>query len=574
MRKSWVQLYAPFIVLAMVQALFIAVAPSRGPSRSTLASLGGAPGTPSFTGDAAGGGLDDSGGAFDGGTVGTVTGGSGGAAGGGTASGGPQAPSAGGGGGGAAAGDTSHCRNGHQVDILVNNAPPCVPKFSGDNGGATYQGVTKDTIKVVIFESTPNEQVNAILGAKGLAVSAADEAAFYKVAFDFINKHYELYGRRIEWKIVVGDCPTTPPDYDKCNAAAQKVVQEKPALVIWITSLYASVFDIWAKAGIPSIGGSAFDVSYYTGRRPYRYDVGMDGTQSARLIAEYYCKKMAGQKADHSGSLIHPQIGARGQVNRRLGIVVPEIEANVATAKEVAARVKACGGGDSPIFTYASDIERATQQTQATVAGLIANKVTTVTCMCDPIAPVFLTKGMTSNGYFPEFLLPGLGLLDYDLLGQLYDSQQMQHAFGPSQLAQPTTLDDGDPARVWRAMGRSGHPCGNNGCGLQWAWANMAGIFIQAAGPNYNPLTLERGVLSLPPSGGWAKTHNPKVNLYDFGQGDYTGLGDIREVYWSADATTPTDGSKGAYLATNGGQRWRLGELPANGLAGIPVARS
>src|SRR5205085_10054604 len=139
-----------------------------------------------------------------------------------------------------------------------------------------------------------------------------------------------------------------------------------------------------------------------------------------------------GKNADHSGRLIHSSIGARGNVKRRLGIVVPEIEANVATAKEVAARVKACGGGDSPIFTYASDIEKANEQTQATVANLIQNKVTTVTCMCDPIAPVFLTTGMSKNSYFPEFLLPGLGLLDYDLLGQLYDPQQMQHAFGPS----------------------------------------------------------------------------------------------------------------------------------------------
>ena len=30
-------------------------------------------------------------------------------------------------------------------------APPCVPAFSGDNGGATYQGVTDDTIKVVVL---------------------------------------------------------------------------------------------------------------------------------------------------------------------------------------------------------------------------------------------------------------------------------------------------------------------------------------------------------------------------------------------------------------------------------------
>ena len=37
------------------------------------------------------------------------------------------------------------------------------------------------------------------------------------------------------------------------------MLKKKPALVVWNTSLYASVFDIWAKAGIPSIGGSSFD---------------------------------------------------------------------------------------------------------------------------------------------------------------------------------------------------------------------------------------------------------------------------------------------------------------------------
>jgi hypothetical protein len=298
----------------------------------------------------------------------------------------------------------------------------------------------------------------------------------------------------------------------------------------------------------------------------------MDGTQAADHIAEYYCKKMAKQNADHSGTTIHPTIGARGTVLRKLGIVVPEIEANVLTAKEVAAKVKACGGGDSPIYTYASDIERANEQTDATVSGLIQGKVTTVVCMCDPIAPVFLTKGETKAGYFPEFLLPGLGLLDYDLLGQLYDPQQMAHAFGPSHLGQPSSLDESDPAKVWRAEGNSGHPCGKNGCGLPWAFANAAGIALQAAGPNYNPANLEKGMLTLPPSGGWAATKNPKSTLYKYGQDDYTGLSDVRQVYWSATATTPTDGSNGAYLDVDGGARYQLGQWPGGGLAGIPVS--
>ena len=40
-RKSWIQLYAPFLVLMMVQALFVAVSPSRGPQQQELAALNG-----------------------------------------------------------------------------------------------------------------------------------------------------------------------------------------------------------------------------------------------------------------------------------------------------------------------------------------------------------------------------------------------------------------------------------------------------------------------------------------------------------------------------------------------------
>ncbi len=565
MRKSWVQLYAPFLVLAMVQAMFIAVAPSRGKSTLNTTGSNGAlsSGALSSDGSSSDALTDTGGGVIDGST----------SSGGTTPSGGRSATTLLGQ-TTAKTGSTAHCKNGHQFELVNTNPAPCTPKFSGDNGGATYQGVTKDTIKVILFSATPNEQVNAILGAKGLATTEEDSKAFNDAAINFINKRYELYGRKIVLEPVVGDCPTTPPDYDKCNAAAQEVVKRKPALVVWVTSLYASVFDIWAKAGIPSIGGSAFDVKYYNDRRPYRYDVAMDGTQAAGHIAEYYCKKMVAQNADHSGQVIHSQIGLRNQVKRKLGIVVPEIEANVATARDVAAKVKACGGGDSPFFTYASDIEQANVQTQATVANLIQNKVTTVVCMCDPIAPVFLTTGMTQNSYFPEFLLPGLGLLDYDLLGQLYEPQQMQHAFGPSHLAQPVPLDNTDAALVWRSEGNSGHPCGNNGCGLNWAYLNAAGIAIQAAGPNFNPLTLERGVLNLPPSGAFEPKRNPTVVFYKYGPNDYTATSDVREVYWNATATTPTDGSKGAYIGTDGGRRFELGKWPSNGLAAIPVAAS
>jgi hypothetical protein len=192
--------------------------------------------------------------------------------------------------------------------------------------------------------------------------------------------------------------------------------------------------------------------------------------------------------------------------------------------------------------------------------------VTTVVCMCDPIAPVFLTAGMTSNAYFPEFLLPGFGLLDYDILGRLYDPQQMAHAFGSSNLPVLTDLDDTDQARVWRATGRQGHPCGANGCGIPWAYFNLVGIAIQMAGPQLNPLTLERGLLQ-----DMADMYGgPETSYISYGPGDYTAYEDAKEVYWDPNARSRVDGKAGAYVPLNGGKRYRLGQWPG-GLNGIPV---
>jgi hypothetical protein len=588
MRTSWVRLYAPFLVLALVQGLFIAVAPSRGGGDQALSTFGaGAPleggggfdssGNPiSGSGDFDSGSFSGSGSSVGGSGVG-VSGGSGGGGGtagggGGTATGG--ASGGGGGGGGdvqAAQGDTSHCTpEGQQFAIIRGGGPPCAPKWpdGADNGGATYKGVTAETIRVVYFSAKPNEQVNAVLRPQGLATTEEENVAAAEAYTEFLNKHIETYGREIELVRVVGDCPTSPPDVDACIAAAQEVVKLQPFAVIWPTSLYASVFDVWAKNGIIALGGNHFDERFFSQRRPFRYDTFMDGTQSADHIVEYYCKKLSGGSASHAGRLIHPQIGGRDTA-RKLGVIVPEIEANVLNAQRVAAQVKACGGGDVPVLTYESDIERATEQTQATVSKLIAEKVTTVVCMCDPIAPAFLTAGLKSNRYIPEFLMPGLGLLDYDLLGRLYDPEIMAHAFGPSHLGLNIPLDDTDQARAWRDVGRQGHPCGNNGCGVLWSYYRMLGNGIHLAGPDLNPLSFEAALLERMPDYGGA----PDLPLVVLAGGDYTGVDDAKEVYWSATARSSIDGQAGAYVPVANGKRYRLGQWPG-GLEQIPVPAS
>jgi hypothetical protein len=573
MRKSAVRLYGPFLALIVVQALIMSLAPSTPRDSEQVAAfdpgggsgVGGGPGGGGFSTD--GVPLDDLGvelGA-DGqpaAGLGAAGGGGGGDGSGPGGTGGGPGGGSGGGAGAAGAGDTSHCVGDRQFDVLLNN-PECRPRWSGDNGGATYRGVSADKVRVVVFREQSNAAVNAVLAPQGLAATEEELDALYAAAMEFIQANYELYGREIELIRVTGDCPQTPPDPAKCIQAARQVIALEPFMVIWQTPLYAEVFDEWTRAQIISIGGWHFENSYFTRRRPFRYDVFMDGTQSAEHIAEYYCKKMANGPATHAARVIHPTIGGRDTA-RRLGIVVPEIEANVATARIVQQRVAQCSNGPDPVLlTYESNIETAQTQTTNTTLALINAKVTTVVCMCDPIAPAFQTTGFAQQSYYPEYLLPGLGLIDYDLLGRLYNPQVMQHAFGPSHLQTMIPFEQQDQSRMWRAAGRPGVPC--KSCGLPWAYLSLMASILHHTGPNLTPLTVEQTVLSLPPT----DSSKPGTVRIQFGRDDYTALSDVKEVRWCGSCQSVIDGRPGAYVPLDEGRRYQLGQWPA-GLS-VPV---
>ena len=585
MRKSSLDLYVPLLVIALIQGLLIAVAPSRSPQNTQFAAgQGAAPGfvapvTPGGPGAQDAGGVDGAGAAAPGGTSGGFAGGgsSGGTAAGGasTAGGGSTAGTAPGGGASSAGrtpsttvpkqGDTSHCKQDKQ-HAVVFHAPPCVPKWKGgDNGAATYQGVTDTTVKVLLFREAKNEHVSRILAAEGLRETAAESEAFMDAAERFLNTYYEFYGRKVDLvQFSAEACPETPPDIAACRAEAQRALKEKPFAVIWPVTVYPTVFDEFAKAGVISLGAWHADNSYFAGRRPYRYDVLMDGSRTAEFVAEYYCGKMAGGNATHAGRFIHPNFpsaGARDAQPRRVGITVPDTPANMPVGQYLKSLIDRCDKNKAVVYGYDADIQRSTEQASAITARMIDDRITTVVMVADPIAPIFRTNNMTRNNYFPEILLPGSGLLDYDKIGRLYDPQQMAHAFGPSHLQVAVDHSESDATKIWQAAGGNGDACGS--CNLYASYYIQLGAMLQMAGPNLNPATVEQGMLTLPPSGGWKRTGgDPHIVLSQYGRNDYTAVSDIKEVYWDAQARSRVDGRLGAYVPLAGGRRWEQGTLP------------
>jgi len=311
-------------------------------------------------------------------------------------------------------------------------------------------------------------------------------------------------------------------------------------------------FDELSKQRVINFGGWHFQDSFSTARRPFHYDVYMGGDFQARLTGEYWCKKLAGKKASFAGT---PDL--QGKV-RKAVVFYPQTEVNSEPALRLEGILRRCGTEVVDI-PYSPDTTTAAQQSRSQVQKAKDSGATSVLYFADPIAPAFGTNQMTQQAWFPEQVLVGSGLIDYDKLGRLYDKQQWAHAFGPSDLPGNAPFAQTDGAVVWREAGNSGVPY--TSANLPWSYLATLACAAQMAGPTQNPGTFERALLTgLCNGGGWRDGKNPLRAMVAFGQGDYTALSDAREVYWDANATSEIDGKAGAYVPLNGGHRYGIGD--------------
>lgn len=563
--------WAPLMAVIAAQVLLVAVVPSRGttPGAEDALLQGAAP----FGTNSAGVPLDASGQPA---AVDPVTGqplpageaAAPGAAGGpaGSAGGGQTGPAAAGGaatGKASAAGgtaDRSKCaKDGKRQQDVTLASPPCVPRFTGNNGGATYQGVTAKTIKVLRYRPKSNPQVDAILNTQGLAFSPEAEEQAQNTYATFFEKHYEFYNRKIEWVWEQGTCEISPPDLPCFRTEVKRLnAKHKPFAVYWANSTtQAEFFDEWSRLGVVNAGGWHFNSEFNNRLRPYHWDVFMDGTRTARNIADYWCKKMQGKNATLAGD---PALRA---TKRKLGILTQEYPVTQKNALDLYKMVTGgvCGSAADaaePVYTP-SNIAQGQQTANVAVQKLKAEGVTTLVIMSDPINPTFTTTAATRQQWYPEHLLAGSGLIDYDPLGRLYDPTQWRNAFGPGHLADPAPPERTDAFRAAADVGVRDNGAG----GLIFAYMSMVASMVQMAGPDLKPLNVERGMHSLPPGGGWEATKNPLSILLKYGPGDYTAIEDSRHTYWDPNARSKIDGKQGAYVAFEGGRRFEIGKWPA-----------
>lgn len=568
--RSTLRRYAPLLAVVALQGLLVAVLPSTA-DRPLAAGSGGSSAdfqSPYAAGQASA--------ADAAGAAGTVLD----AAGNPIPAGGAGNPAAGPGGGvgSTGSGDTSHCVDGRQFDPAIDYfAPPCVPRFEGQNAGATYGGVSGDTINLVDYYPQGNAAVDSALRAQGLYVSIDQQRAWAEAVAEFINTHYELYGRQVVIDVVQGTCSTIPPDTACLRNEMRRIVAEQaPFMFQWITPLTNAPFDELSALGVVNLGGQMFMDSFGEARRPFHWDVHMSGTRIAEHVGQWWCRQLTAKNAAHSAS--PAAAGAPGNTNgqkRVLGIIGTNDPENIAMRERIDQILQTCGDRVAHTYDASNDLSTAAAQKSASVASMRQSpEATTVLCLCNPVGAQFVFNEMQNQQYYPELIYAGTVYTDLDDAGQSFMESSacpsqtnctFASAFGLSSTERREPVGKDRAQRVWSATGRPGQPP-FAGAELTWDYWQLTASLLQGAGPNLNPANVEQGAFAAGFRGGGASGHV----LRGFQPGSHTWNQDMAISYWDASRPSAFNGIAGSFVPV--GPRIEVGQY-GSALPAIPIGR-
>jgi hypothetical protein len=451
------------------------------------------------------------------------------------------------------------------IKVPVSLPPPCVPVFSGDNGGATAKGVTADTIKVAYYVPKPGSDAEAAL--QGLVDSPESSAETRDDFVEIMNHVYELYGRKVE--IVPVNASGEPDDPIAAKNDAVKIAEEIGAFAVisgpGLTNVYA---DELASRGVLCIqcGLVAPDATYQA-NAPYMWATSATPEQFLVNVGDYISGRLLGRNAEFAGD---PALRAKPRV---FGTIHLELDPPVFTdvEKVVNEQGEAAGYKPAAAETYLFDVARAPERAPGIIARMKEAGVSTIVFLGDPVMLIYLTKEATSQHYFPEWVVTGTGFTDSTAVARLYDQQQWAHAFGLSSLPVRTPREIGDAWRLhewWFGT----PPAAQTTAPITLANLSLLFAGLHMAGPNLNVDTYQAGMFHLPEAGGGPAT--PHVSFGDHGyfknldgspRLDYLGVDDMTEIWWDASATATDEGGRtgqGVWRYSDGGKRYLPGTMP------------
>jgi hypothetical protein len=456
-----------------------------------------------------------------------------------------------------------------RIRTISRAAPPCKPLIAGSNGGATYQGVTADKITIVYYRSKADPAVQAALTAAGASNEWPDVEKTINVYKDYINKHYNFYGRQIDMQVFNGQADS---DDDAAGISDAIAVADKHKPFLVINAANNAFVDELVARKIMCICTTSLPNEFYEQRFPYAgWTTLMSSTQGYIQRAEYVGKRLAGKPAKWAGLRDLQPMNTQQRVFGLLWYNTPDGLYKVGAdffQKELARY----GASLKVSLGYPSELAAAQEQTRSLISRLKAEGVTSVIFAGDPITPATFTQEAANQQWQPEWIITGSALTDTSLFGRTYNKDQWSRAFGISFLSLRAPQEQTDAYRIHVWHGGT-PPNADNTYGVLYAPFFTIGTGIHMAGPKLTPETFAQGLFSFPVSNQGGVTA-PTISWGRHGIWDkdpwklidLMAYDDVTEIWWDNNAVGEDEVGNtgpGMYRYVDGGKRYLPGTQPS-----------
>ena len=467
-------------------------------------------------------------------------------------------------------------------------SPPCVAFFQGDNFGATYQGVTRDEIRVLFYFEGASGQLGTSRGseestsAKYIDVAkppADDEHVWVRMLRlyqRYFNQRYQTYGRFVHFFAYYDALGAASPESRRADAA-ENYEKIKPFAVFNQASFgfgeeYTAMM---AKRGVLVFAGEqnerrtcCLPVEYFEAFPRLVWSVAASTERYAQAFSRFLCSRVIGRPVSYGGNA-----GDRGRP-RRLGLVVNRragFEQETRLAMLVKDQVRACGGRFVDEATNTGNLEPDAQS--QTTADMVRFRQSGVTTIIWPGGPD--TAGADGGGhqfgiaaagirYHPEVVLAGGGSSEGVFNGQVQNQEFWRHVMAITQFTRADNFADRPCVQAAREADPDAPQIDLNNFGCQmYPAVRLMFTGIQVAGPRAGPTSVDKGFHAIPP----VASTDPRVPACFFETGDYTCVKDTMLVWWDPSGRDPGSSGNGCMRMVEGGRRYLTDGWPRRDIA-------
>jgi hypothetical protein len=462
-----------------------------------------------------------------------------------------------------------------QTEDLLS--PPCVAHFQGDNFGATYPGVSRNEIKVLVineydcysgsssgYECSPNQGTYVDLGKPPKeGESEYIVTRYYRVWQRYYNDRYQTYGRYVHFYLYYGTA-TTPEG--RRGQAADNYSRVKPFAIL-PGRLYAGNMDPYIEV-MAGRGVLFFDDAYYRRESNQRrfagllWGYGPTLEKQAPGFTSFICQKVKPYPVSFSGNLLE------NGTPRRYGLLfssAPEWPERITFKELVVEQLRRCGvefvaEGASPRYGIVADTEDPSYAAPV-MARFKQDGVTTI-IWAGGYDENF-SKAAAATDYRPEWIVAGGTTHDGAFYEHLQDQTVWDHAWLITpELLLPKGGVDTACRNAW-ADAR-----GETMTDDTWEWGigcrhgrGVRQLFtgIQVAGPRLTPQTIDRGFHAIPrlPS----RNRETPACFYD--ANDYSCVKDQMAEWWDSQAKDSNSNNPGCWRGAEDGTRYLAGQWPS-----------